>query len=273
MTNTNEDFKTPVVLGRTGLKVSRMGLASGYGAPAAAVEKAYHDYGINYFYWSTPRNKKMKEGLLNLLKTERDNIVIVLQSYDHSGILTPRSVHKGLKSLGIDYVDVLLLGWYNYFPKRVVDIALKLKQEGKIRFIAMSGHNRKHFGQMAQDPDSPIDIFMCRYNAVHTGAEKDIFPYLAEKKEDRPGITIYTATCWRKLLNPNKMPEGEEPLTAADCYRFVLSNPYVDLCHTGPASTEQLLETMKDLQKGPLTEEEMQRVRKIGDYIYGKPRN
>jgi hypothetical protein len=34
-------FNEPVVLGRTGLKVGRLGIASGYKAPAAAIEEAY----------------------------------------------------------------------------------------------------------------------------------------------------------------------------------------------------------------------------------------
>lgn len=268
MSDELKDFKTPVTLGRTGLNVSRLGIASGYGTPAAAVEKAYREYNLNYFYWSTPRGSKFGEGLRNLVKTEREKMVIVIQSYDHSGLLTPWGVHKGLKALNIEYADVLLLGWYNYFPKRVAETALKLKEQGKIRHIAMSGHNRKLFGKLARDPDSPIDIFMTRYNAVHRGAEKDIFPFLPE--ENPPGITIYTATCWRKLMKAKLMPEGEPPLTAAECYRFVLSNPHVDLCMSGPASTAQLDETMKGLEKGPLSPEEMERIKRIGDYIYKK---
>ncbi len=165
---------------------------------------------------------------------------------------------------------MLLLGWYNYFPKRVVNIARKLKEQGKIRFIAMSGHNRRFFGKLVADPDCPIDIFMIRYNAVHRGAEKDIFPFLPQK--DRPGITIYTATCWRKLLTEKKMPTGEKPLTAAECYRFVLSNPNVDLCMSGPASVEQMVQGMKALEQGPLSTKEMERIKKIGDYIYSPPK-
>jgi hypothetical protein len=42
------DFKERVPLGRTGLMVSRIELASGYGVPAAAIEKTSHEYGINY---------------------------------------------------------------------------------------------------------------------------------------------------------------------------------------------------------------------------------
>ncbi len=45
------DFRERRTLGRTGLRVSRIGLAGGYGVPAAAVERAVEEYGINYFYW------------------------------------------------------------------------------------------------------------------------------------------------------------------------------------------------------------------------------
>lgn len=257
-----------MILGRTGLEVSRMGIASAYGLPAESIEKGFYEYGINYFLWSTPKNNKMGTALKNICKRDREKIVTVFQSYDHSGLLTPRSVEKGLKKIGSDYTDVLLLGWYNYLPERVIEKAMMLKKEGKIKFIALSGHNRKLFGKLAADPDSPIDILMFRYNAVHTGAEKDIYPHLPEK--DPPGVTIYTATAWRKLLNPKKMPPDEKPLTAAECYRFVLSHPKTDLCFTGPSTAAQLDENVSAMEDGPLSTEEMTRIRKIGKYIYGK---
>ena len=43
------DFKSHTTLGRTGLSVSRLGIGT-YGAPADALERAFHEYGINYFY-------------------------------------------------------------------------------------------------------------------------------------------------------------------------------------------------------------------------------
>lgn len=263
-----KNFREYRTLGKTGLEISRLGIASAYGLPTEAIEKGFYEYGINYFLWSSPKNKKMGAALKNICKKDREKVVTVFQSYDHSGILTPRSVEKGLKILGTDYTDVLLLGWYNYLPRRVVEKAMLLKKEGKIRFIALSGHNRKLFGKLAADPDSPIDILMFRYNAVHTGAEKDIFPNIPEK--DAPGVTIYTSTAWRKLLDPKKMPAGEKPLTASECYRFVLSHPKTDLCFTAPSTQEQLEENIKTLDDGPLSEKEMDRVRRIGKYIYKK---
>ncbi len=262
------NFKEKKTLGRTGLKVSRMGLASGYGVPAGAVEKAFHEQGVNYFFWSNPRRKGLREGLKALARANRDHLVLAFQTYDHLGPFLQRGLEKGLGELGTDFADILILGWFNAAPHgRVLENALKLKEKGKVRFLGMSGHNRKTFGKLAQDPRSPIDVFMIRYNAVHTGAESEIFPHLS--RENRPGVTIYTATCWKKLLNPNKMPPGEKPLTAADCYRFVLSSPDVDLCLFGPNSEAQMLEGLAALDKGLLSEEEMARARRIGGYIHG----
>jgi len=250
------------------LSVSRLGLASGYGISSSSIEKSYHEYGINYFYWSSPRGKKMREALINLAKTDRENINIVLQTYDHLGWTVNRAVEKGLKALKTDYADVLLLGWFNWNPpKKLISKALKMKEEGKIKYIALSGHNRKFFGELAQRSDNPIDIFMIRYNAAHRGAEKEIFPYLP--KENPPGVTIYTATRWGKLLNPKKMPEGEKPLSASDCYRFALSDPNVDLCITGPRNEGEMLEGFEAIEKGPLSEEEIDRIKMIGDYVHG----
>jgi len=42
------------ILGRSGLKVARIGVTCSYGAPAAAFEETF-DQGINYFYWGSRR--------------------------------------------------------------------------------------------------------------------------------------------------------------------------------------------------------------------------
>ena len=109
---------------------------------------------------------------------------------------------------------------------------------------------------------------MVRYNAAHIGAEKDIFPHIPEN--DPPGVIAFTATRWGQLVNPKKMPPGEMPLTAADCYRFALSSGKVDVCLTGPKTAQELEGGMTAMDLGPLSDEEMERVRRIGMYVYGK---
>ena len=258
---------TPRLLGRTGLSVSRLGLASGYGVPAVAVERAWHDFGINYFYWNPRRGTGMAEVLRRIVPGNREKIVIALQTYDHLGFFMKGSVEKGLRRLGLDYADILILGWFNKVPSpRIIDAALALKEAGKVRFLAMSGHNRATFGLLARQESSPIDVFMTRYNAAHRGAEEEVFPHLSA---DPPGVTVYTATCWGKLLASRKIRPPERPLTASECYRFVLSHPAVDLCMMGPRSTEELLEGVRALDRGPLGEEEMSRARRVGDLVHG----
>jgi len=263
------DFRDHTLLGRTGLTVSRLGLASGYGVPAEAVERAYGEHHINYFYWSQRRGAGMAQALRRLARSERDGIVVALQSYDHLGWFMSRGVEKGLKALGIDHADILILGWYNRFPgQRILNAARSLQERGLVRFLAMSGHNRRLFGEVAKRAESPIDVFMVRYSAAHRGAEEEIFPHLPES--GAPGVTTYTATRWGKLLDQGKMPPGERPLTAAECYRFVLSQPRVDLCMMGPRSLQEFEEGAAALEGGPVTAEERERFRRIGDFVRGK---
>jgi predicted aldo/keto reductase-like oxidoreductase len=139
-----------------------------------------------------------------------------------------------------------------------------MKGRGMFRYLAVSGHNRPLFPQLAKE--GVFDIFHVRYNAVHRGAEVDIFEKLPG--EGRPGIVAYTATRWGDLLKELRMPPGDIPLSGADCYRFVLSHPAVDVCMSGPADMAQMAEALKALEKGPMSEGEMARARRIGDHIH-----
>ena len=149
-----------------------------------------------------------------------------------------------------------------------MDLGMKLKEKGLARHLALSGHNRKLFPKLME---SEIDIFQVRYNPSNSGAEKDVFPFCGG--ENRPGMISFTATRWGQLLKEAKMPAGEKPLTAKECYRYVLSNPAVDVCMTGARNHEMLSENLETLDSGPLSEIEMERIRRIGDHVYGKPRS
>jgi len=264
------DFMERVPFGRTGLDVCRIGLASGYGVPAAAIEKAVAEYGVNYLYVSPVLNlKSMVEAVRNLGPARCDELCIVLARALLRGFRLEQYVQKWLKKLGLERVDLLFQGVRKPPSQELIDRVQRLRDSGKVRFVGMSSHDRPFFGKVARgELEAPVDFFHVRYNAVHTGAEQDIFPHLSE--EERPGIVIFTATCWRKLLKPKFMPAGERPLTAAECYRFVLSNPDVDVCLTAPSTAAQLEDNLEALDAGPLDEEEMARVRRIGKHVYGK---
>jgi aryl-alcohol dehydrogenase-like predicted oxidoreductase len=52
------------------------------------------------------------------------------------------------------------------------------------------------------------------------------------------------------------------------CYRFVLSNPHVDVCLTAPSNVRQLEENIAALRQGPLDEEDTQFMRTFGDAVH-----
>ena len=262
----DENFR---ILGRTGLKVGRLGVAASYGAPTRSFEEAF-EKGCNYFYWGSMRKDNMRQAILNICgQGKRDDLVILLQSYSRSALLMEVFLKKALKKLSLDHADVLLLGWYNRPPsKRIIDKALDMKERGLFRFLAVSGHNRPLFPKLAEQ--GIYDIFHIRYNAAHRGAEDEVFPHLPE--EDRPGIVTYTATRWGQLMKPKKMPPGESPPAASDCYRFVITNPNVDVCMCGPKNDDEMKEALRTLDLGPLDPEALQRMQRIGSHVHGRKR-
>src|SRR5208337_3095120 len=72
------DWKT-TMLGKTGWKVGRLGLASSYGADERCVQMAF-ERGVNYLYWGSMRTAKFGEGLRSL-RSRRDEFRLVIQSY------------------------------------------------------------------------------------------------------------------------------------------------------------------------------------------------
>lgn len=252
-------------LGRTGVEVGRLGLASSYGAPASAVEQAF-DHGVNYFYWGSFRRGSFGEGL-RALAPKRDRFLLVTQSYSRVASLIGPSLERALRTLRFDYTDALLLGlWNGVPPPRILDACRKLRERGLVRYLAVSTHNRPLIARMANDPQ--FDIFHVRYNAVHRGAEREVFGQLPA--QDSPGLISFTATSWRQLLDPKRVPAGEKIPTAADCYRFVLTQPAVNVCMTGPANAAQFQDGLEALRRGPMAEEELAWMRRVGDAIYGK---
>ena len=262
-----------VKLGFTDLEVVPLGLAASYGIEGKEVERAF-DRGLNLFYWGAlrapvfPRSSDFGQALKRVAHRDREKVVTVIQSYARSPHRMTRSIEKGLRELRLDYTDVLLLGWWNLPPpERLLDAAAKLVQQDRARYIMVSCHNRPTFPVLARDPR--LSLLMIRYNAAHPGAERDVFPYMAT---ERPGIVAYTTTSWEQLLKRALVPAGECVPTAADCYRFALSSPYVDACFTGAKTGAELDGAMRALDLGPMNDEELAWMRRVGSSVRQRTR-
>ncbi len=265
------DFLDRREVGKTGMTTSRLGIGSTFDAPASAIEDAF-DRGINYLYWGSVRQPEFARAMRNLAKQHRDELILTVQSYLRSPEEIEGEVEEALKSAGLESFDFLLLGSRDEVPADAyLDVFERLRERGKVRFLSLSSHNRPLVPKLLTAYDegkSPYELLMLRYNAVHRGAEQDAFPGVHE--QPRPMIAVYTATRWGHLLDPSKMPSGEAPLSACDCYRYSLSHPAVDMVIAGPANADQINEAISALERGPLMPDERERIERIGAYIYGQ---
>lgn len=263
-------FNEKVLFGKTGRYVGKLGISSSYGAKAKDFEIAF-DYGCNYFNWGTfikGRSGEMKKAIKNIISNgKRDGLFLGMLTYAHNSLLTDFFFKRGLKALGTEYADLLILGYYSDRPpQKIIDHALKLKEQGLVRFLGLTSHNRLIFPELAKE--NIFDVFHIRYNAVHRGAVEDCFPYI--EKENKPGIVSFTATSWGQLLKSSQIPEGIKKPEASDCYRYVLSNADVDLCMMGARNSKQMAENLKVLEMAAMSEDELRWMEEVGDYIYGR---
>ena len=262
----------PRVLGKTNFEVGPLGLAAGYGVGANATEEAF-ERGVRYFYWAWQRKSGMRDGLRNVFKNNREKAFLSITSLAPTGPMIRWSVERVLKALGTDYIDCLQFYLFKGrppFSMFQLEPALKLKEKGLIRHIGFSAHHRPSVPKFAKE--NFADISHIRYNAIHRGAEEEIFPKLPPKGDSqRPGIVAFTVTSWGQLINaaPSKLGDLQVP-TAGDCYRFALTSPGIDVCLTGPANDDQMRHALDAVEKGPMTEEELLWMRNVGDRLSSK---
>lgn len=247
-----------------GKRLFRLGLSASFGLDEAGCREALER--IQYVFWS-PRMKSLTGALRDALSRDRERYAVSagpLFGY-FPGALR-RAAESALRTLGLDYLDVFQLYWLgkmSVLTGAVQEEMLKLRDEGKVRALGTSIHDRRRAGKLAAD--SILDLLMIRYNAAHPGAEQEIFPRLANR---RPAVVAYTATAWGKLLRAPRGWKGRVP-TAGDCYRFCLSSPFVDVVLAGPRNAAELRENLSALDKGPLSDEETAFLREFGRAVHG----
>lgn len=249
-------------LGKSGIVVSRLGLAGSFGIDADAVERAYHELGINY-YFVTPRMKGLVAGIKRLVAAgHREDLVIATGATIPTGAGVERSWAKQAKLFGVETIDVFHLFWVQadwYVSGRTWPAMQELKRAGKVRALAMSCHNRPRAREFVDELS--LDALMIRYNAAHRGAEREIFETLGD---DRPGIVAYTATRWGRLLKP---ASGLGPMSGPECYRFVLGHPKVDVALCGARNFSELQTDVAGVLAGPLPPLRLAEVQSFGDAV------
>lgn len=270
-----------VPLGRSGVTVDRLIPSSwsfagrtgpmGGNLSAAEVERAYLQLGLRTFV-VTPRMPGTTEAMVELIAAGlRDTLTLITVA----GLPTAHGVERGtrklLARLGTDRIDVLLMGWVQkaWYLRRSVWAAMqRLKDMGLVRAVGFSAHDRLLAARLHRELEPAPDVLMIRYNAAHRGAERELFDGLPDL---RPGVIAYTATRWGELIEP---PEGVDmaPMTAPECYRFVLGHRCVDAVLCGARSFDELAEDVGDVSRGTLSDERIAEVLRFGDLVHAQAR-
>ena len=169
------------VLGKTGLKISRLGFG---GIPiqridAEGTKVLVHqmlEAGINYI--DTARGYTVSEEFLGYaLEGIRDKFVIATKSMSRTKEAMAADIEISLKNLRTDYIDLYQI--HNATPEQLEQVmapggALEALQEakaaGKIGHIGLTAHSLETF-KLALNLDW-VETFMFPYNIVETQAEK-----------------------------------------------------------------------------------------------------
>ncbi len=124
-------------------------------APVEAIELAF-ERGCNYLTWGTfirGRSPHAAKAIRHIVANgQRERMVLAMFSYAHQAFLTEKFFVRGLREVGLERADVLAAGYFSRPPGRaILDGAVRMKEKGLVRFIGLSGHNRKLFGQLSRE--------------------------------------------------------------------------------------------------------------------------
>jgi len=221
-------------LGRTELRVSRMGLGCGghsrlglavgkSEADARAVVQAALDLGVNFI--DTAENYGT-EGVVGqaLQGTPREQVVLSTklgvnwQERRCTGAELKERVKASQKRLQMDYIDIFHLHGvsakdYSYAVEELVPALKEMQQAGDIRFLGITeafGPDPKHAMLSPAVEDGFWDVVMVGFNLLNQSARSRV---LATTQRDRIG-TLCMFAVRRALSRPEALRELMQDLVA-----------------------------------------------------------
>ena len=238
-------------LGRTGMRVSDIAFGSSrLSAGEGDIVRHAFDQGINYFDTADSyRGGGSETTIGDALRDKRDRVYLASKTYTSPGQRRDsmmRSLEGSLQRLRTGYVDV-------YFNHAVNDVerlkdpewhefTARAKQQGKIRFVGMSGHAGRLIECLDYALDTNgVDVILVGYNfgqdpafyQKFTGAfdfiarQPDLPRVLQKAKAKGVGV-IAMKTLMGARLNDMRPFERGGATFAQAAFRWVLSNPNVD---------------------------------------------
>ena len=299
------------ILGRTGLKVSVAGL--GCGGPSrlglrdnksqrdcVALVRQALDLGVNFLDTAEVYGTEEIVGKA-IAEIPRNRIVLstkkkfpLVDPSDPAGEVR-KSLEQSLTRLGTDYIDVYHAhgvepGDYAYASTKLLPVLLRMREEGKIRFIAISEAFVEDSGHrmLAEALEAGAwDVVMVGFNILNPSARNRVF---AKTLQANVGTLVMFAVrralsqpdrlkaIVAELLQKGAIPRGsvnpDDPLDflrqeggvatlPEAAYRFCRYERGVNVVLTGTGSPEHLRENVEAILKPALPSGVLQRLETI----------
>lgn len=228
------------------------------------------DGGLNFIDTSPFYGRGMSEVLLGiaLRNVPRADYTLCtkvgrydLNHFDFSARRVAESVDVSLHRLGTDYLDIVLCHDIEFVPmQQIVDQTLpalrKLEQQGKVRFIGISGYPMKIFRFVLDQTDLDVVLSYNQYTLQNTRFNDELVPYLKSKNVGVLNAGPFSA----RLLTDAPLPKWlKEPDTVKAAARraaehcasrgldlaklalqFSLANPDITTTVAGSANPENI---------------------------------
>lgn len=260
-------------LGRTGLRVTRLGFGAGHRRAMTDEEmnaqlNAILDSGINFIDTANDYGNS-EEMIGRYLRHRRDEFILATKCGCHPNghIWTRenlfRGLHESLERLRVDYVDLMQL----HNPTvaeceqgELVQALQDMRAQGKVRWIGMS----------TTLPHLPTylswEVFDA-YQIPYSALERDHEDWLTKTAQagagviirggvalGKPGVGIGSPDTWQAYANAglSDLKQADESDTSF-VLRYTLTHPDVHTIIVGTTNPAHLAENVQAIQAGPLS--------------------
>lgn len=241
-------------LGRTGCQISVLGFGAAtlggvYGDHDAAIgRRAVHaaiDAGINFFdvapfYGLTLAETRLGEALLG----KRDQVFLSskcsrfdVNDFDFSAPRVASSVEESLQRLQTDHLDLLIVhdvefGTEQQVLGEAIPAALALREQGKVRFVGISGLPVQYLRRLSQQADIDVILSYAHYTLLNNRLDEVLAGHCREQ-----GLGLINAS---PLALGLLTESGPQPWHHASADVKAVREPLVELCRQHGQSIEQV---------------------------------
>lgn len=246
-----------------------------------AIPMLRHAYenGVNYFDTAPYYLHKNSEATVGKAMKEIREKVMLSTKLPLEEVKQPgdyrRVLEKSLKKMDTDYIDFYHFWGINkaIFDEKIMGLdllkeAMKAKEEGLIRHISFSFHDKAEYIKYIIDTAQIMETMLVQYNLLDRQNE-EMISYAASKGL---GVVIMGPVGGGRLAAPtglyNKLTGKESIATYELAFKFVLGNPNVSCALSGMESMDMVDKNIAIAGEGkPLSLEEWEQLKEAVDQL------